>query len=208
MIRFLKKKIWPFYITLLYKFSYLPKFRNSDVKKVDLGASNISFENDWLLTDFVVLDITKDVSWDSNFRQKSLIDNLMGEHVWEHLSKEDGLLAMQNCYNYLKTNGRLRIAVPDGYFPDQDYINNVKVNGIGPGAHDHKILYNYEILQELLESVGFKVELLEYWDKNGEFNFIDWENNSGKINRSSRYDRRNSTGKLNYTSLIVDAIKV
>ena len=103
--------------------------------------------------------------------------------------------------------GTLRIAVPDGYHPDKDYIDWVKVGGNGFGADDHKILYNYYIMKTKLEKVGFKVELLEYWDENGVFHFTDWSSEAGFIRRSKNNDERNQSGKLKYTSLIVDAIK-
>ena len=62
-------------------------------------------------------------------------------------------------------------------------------------------------MTESLVKVGFKVELLEYWDEDGNFHFKNWTNKHGKVKRSKRYDSRNSDGQLNYTSLIIDAIK-
>jgi predicted SAM-dependent methyltransferase len=59
----------------------------------------------------------------------------------------------------------------------------------------------------MLEDVGFRVHLLEYWDEEGQFHFEDWNDDCGHIKRSRRYDKRNQMGKLNYTSLIVDAVK-
>ena len=79
--------------------------------------------------------------------------------------------------------------------------------GTGIGSDDHKILYNYKSLKELLESAGFKVALLEYCDENGKFHFNEWSSKDGHIVRSKRYDPRNKDGALNYTSLIIDAIK-
>jgi predicted SAM-dependent methyltransferase len=79
--------------------------------------------------------------------------------------------------------------------------------GVGPGANDHKAIYDYELLQKTLEETGFEVVLLEYWDKKGVFHFQEWNSKDGHISRSKRYDFRNKNGLLNYTSLIVDAIK-
>ena len=64
-------------------------------------------------------------------------------------------------------------------------------------ADDHKILYNYKTMTLRLEEAGFKVILLEYWDENGLFHFVDWSDESGHIIRSKRYDVRNKDGKLN-----------
>lgn len=131
----------------------------------------------------------------------------MAEHVWEHLNERDTELANKNCFHYLKNGGVLRLAVPDGFNPSREYIEYVRPGGIGAGADDHKILYNYKIMKERLERVGFKVKPLEYWDENGVFHFTDWTDDAGHVRRSRRYDPRNQDGSLNYTSLIVDAVK-
>lgn len=62
-------------------------------------------------------------------------------------------------------------------------------------------------MKAALESIGFKVQLLEYWDELGNFHFVDWSDEAGRVSRSRRFDSRNIDGKLNYTSLIIDAIK-
>ena len=125
----------------------------------------------------------------------------------EHLADNKIKKANVNCYKFLKKGGKLRLAVPDGYFPDKDYIEWVRPGGTGSGADDHKTLFNYQIMQKYLEEAGFKVFLLEYWDENGKFHFNEWNTDDGKIMRSSRFDNRNKNGELKYTSLIVDAIK-
>lgn len=175
-------------------------------KKLNVGSGNVEFDKEWFSCDINLLNLTKRSDW---FRLLGFtkVNNIFAEHVWEHLSDEDTYLANQNCYKFLKKNGRLRIAVPDGNHPNKDYIDYVKPNGIGIGSDDHKILYNYCSMKKRLEEVGFRVELLEYWDENGKFHYKDWTNEYGKVRRSRRYDSRNSNGELNYTSLIIDAIK-
>jgi len=174
--------------------------------KLNIGAGKFIFNSGWFSSDIYLLNILDAKSWFYNllFFKAS---NIMAEHVWEHLTYEDGTIAAKNCYDYLKKEGTLRIAVPDGYHPDQNYINYVKPGGHGLGADDHKLLFNHVSLTQMLESIGFSVQLLEYWDKDGIFHSVDWTNDGGKIQRSKRYDHRNKDGKLNYTSLIVDAIK-
>ena len=60
------------------------------------------------------------------------------------------------------------MAVPDGLFPDSEYIDFVKPGGVGPSAYDHKVLYSYRTLTKVFESAGFNVELLEYFDEKGD----------------------------------------
>ena len=169
-------------------------------KKINVGSGKIDFDKTWYSCDKNILDITKKSNWNMLLGY-SRLKNIFAEHVWEHLNEVDTELANKNCYKFLRKSGRLRLAVPDGFNPNKDYIDYVKPNGTGLGAD------NYSIMKDKLEKVGFKVELLEYWDEHGEFHYTDWENEHGKVIRSKRYDNRNSDGKLNYTSLIVDAIK-
>jgi predicted SAM-dependent methyltransferase len=176
-------------------------------KKLNVGSGGINKYKSWIATDIDILDITSKNNWLKLFK-KNKFDNIMAEHVWEHLNETDTELTNKNCYDFLKMGGVLRIAVPDGFHPDSNYIEYVKPGGNGVGSDDHKILYNYKIMKQRLENVGFKVNLLEYWDENGRFHFIDWSDEAGHIMRSRRYDSRNKNGKLAYTSLIVDAVKL
>ncbi|MGI8584329.1 MAG: hypothetical protein ACR2KX_19215 [Chitinophagaceae bacterium] len=159
-------------------------------RKFNVGSAGIITDKTWYATDLHNLNVTKDSNWHQLLLFLRL-DNIMAEHVWEHLTEKDTELANKYCFKYLKKGGRLRVAVPDGFHPDKVYIDYVKPRGNGAGADDHKILYNYKIMKEKLEKAGFLVELLEYWDENGIFHFIDWSNNGGKIERSKRYDERN-----------------
>ena len=173
--------------------------------KVSIGAG-ITKEEGWMFTDIHILDLTKMDDF-KDFFLLSKASNMMAEHVWEHLNERDTELANKNCYKFLRRGGRLRIAVPDGFHPDPEYIEHVRPGGIGIGADDHKILYNYKTLAQCLENAGFQVDLLEYWDEQGEFHFKEWDKEDGFIRRSARYDPRNTDNQLNYTSLIIDGIK-
>jgi predicted SAM-dependent methyltransferase len=177
-----------------------------DKKKISIGAGSTDYGSQWHSTDIDTHDITIDSHWKRILFYLKL-DNIMAEHVWEHLTDDHTKLANNNCFKYLKSGGTLRLAVPDGYNPDKQYIEHVRPGGTGPGADDHKILYNYKTMTQRLEDAGFVVELLEYWDENGKFHYKDWADDGGHISRSRRYDPRNVNGQLNYTSLIVDARK-
>lgn len=175
--------------------------------KFNVGSADVNFDKNWYASDINTLNLTVEKDW-KRLLFFLRLDNIMAEHVWEHLSELDTELANKNCFKFLKKGGVLRLAVPDGLHPNQEYIDYVKPGGNGAGADDHKILYDYKIMTERLEDVGFQVELLEYWDEEGEFHFKDWTDDGGHIRRSKRYDQRNQNGNLNYTSLIIDAIKL
>ena len=62
-------------------------------------------------------------------------------------------------------------------------------------------------MSKSLEKAGFTVNLLEYYDESGQFHHNPWKREDGFIKRSEDFDPRNTNGELNYTSLIIDAVK-
>lgn len=177
-----------------------------EIIRLVIGSGGLPAPAGWIATEVTSLDVTDDNNWRAALRGRKAT-NVFAEHVWEHLTPEQAAAGNKNIFKHLKPGGRFRVAVPDGFHPDQEYINYVKPGGHGPGADDHKILYTYTTMREALEKAGFRVELLEYWDENGKFHFNDWSLEHGKVLRSKRYDQRNISGELKYTSLIIDAVK-
>ena len=171
--------------------------------KVVIGGGDIMHDASWIVTNQEEIDAELKDDFEYFFESKNA-DNFFASHVFEHLKDIES--AIINLYNSLKIGGKLRIAVPDGYFPDEKYINEVKVGGMGAGSDDHKYLFNIDSLSEILTKYGFKVETIEYW-KDGKFYKKDWIANDGFVGRSAEFDERNINGELKYTSLIIDAIK-
>lgn len=170
-----------------------------------VGSSGI-FEAGWIPTEAHFLNLLQDEDWLKYFKENE-INCILAEHVWEHLTLEQGTKAAGVCFRFLQKGGRLRVAVPDGFHVDESYIEYVKPGGHGAGADDHKLLYNYNTFSAIFLKNGFQVELLEYFDENKSFHAKDWDRNDGYIHRSIRYDKRNADGLPHYTSLILDAIK-
>lgn len=171
--------------------------------RIVIGASG-RYQAGWIPSDMAYLDLLNEEDWCRYFREAS-IDAMLAEHVWEHLTPEQGTAAARRCFRYLRPGGYLRVAVPDGFHPNPAYIEHIRPGGSGPGADDHKVLYNHVTFSKLFEQVGFRVTPLEYFDEQGLFQRADWSEEAGRINRSSRFDPRNSGGVLNYTSIIIDA---
>ncbi|MGV7930862.1 MAG: hypothetical protein AB2L13_18510 [Spirochaetota bacterium] len=183
----------------------LKKLQKSQDLRIVVGSGGIC-EDGWIGTDIDVLNVIKENDWKLLF-EKNSIYAILAEHVWEHLTLQEGRIAARICYNYLKNGGYIRLAVPDGLNPDGNYINNVKPGGNGQGASDHKILYTYHTIQDVFLSAGFKVKLLEYYTENGNFYYEQWNPEDGKIIRSKRFDPRNTDSIMKYNSIILDAIK-
>lgn len=157
--------------------------------RIILGAGQTQFEG-WIATPESELNLLSDDDWSRLFEPES-VDAFLAEHVWEHLEYEEGIIAAQNCYKYLKFGGYVRCAVPDKNFRNEWYQNTVQVGGLGPIDHPaatHKIVYNYKTLRNIFESAGFEVSLLEYCDERGDFYYTYWNEADGKIGRSFRFD--------------------
>ena len=183
----------------------LRRYTHGHPLRVVIGAS-AHFPCGWFATEFEFLNVLEPESWRRWFEPGSL-DALLAEHVWEHLSVEDGRHAARLCHEYLKPGGYLRVAVPDGLHPDLAYLEAVKPGGTGAGADDHKVLYTHETLAAVFTVSDFEVQLLEHFDDRGEFHAQDWVPQTGFILRSRRFDPRNQDGQLRYTSIILDAVK-
>ncbi len=181
------------------------KIKNSTGKlQIIIGAHTTDYK-DWLPTNIENLNLLEIASFDNLFGDKKA-DRFLAEHVFEHITYDDAIIALKNCNKYLKKGGVVRIAVPDGFHPNPDYINMVKPGGHGEGAHDHKLLYDYKTLSKAFEESGYRVNLLEYYDENGQFHFNEWDSKDGHVIRSKRYDKRFNE-PLGYSSLIVEGIK-
>jgi predicted SAM-dependent methyltransferase len=176
--------------------------------KVILGAGGTT-QDGWVSTERHQIDVTKREDFERFFGDEKA-DAFLMEHLLEHLCAEDVDAALANCYEFMKPFGNLRIAVPDGYHPDKDYIEWVRPGGNGPGCDLHKQLFNRDVLGADLERHGFMYINTEWWDCHGNFNHYNngsEEERFGRISRSFANDERNADGNPHYTSLIIDAWK-
>ena len=160
----------------------------------------------WLQTEVEFLDLLRPEHFRRAF-PKFAPRAILAEHVWEHLSLADGVLAAQHCHDFLVSGGHVRAAVPDGLHPDPRYIEWVRPGGSGPAAHEHRMLYTHRTFREVFERAGFAVTLLEYFDEEGRFQERAWDPSQGMIQRSLRFDHRNLDGKPHFTSIVLDARK-
>lgn len=177
--------------------------------KVVVGAGEFNNNSGWLHTQETELSLLHREDWARRFVPNT-IKAILAEHVWEHLSYDEGLQAAKVCHEFLKPGGYVRCAVPDGFFRNEWYQHVVQVGGPGPADHpaaSHKVVYTHQTLSEVFEQAGFRVNLLEYCDEAGQFHYCDWDETGGFIYRSKRFDGRNQNGQLGFISLIVDAVK-
>ena len=165
--------------------------------KIIIGAGNTTYAG-WLATQENQLNVLNIADFEKQFQEES-IDAMLAEHVWEHMTEQEGIQAAKNCYAFLKSGGYIRCAVPDRNFRNEWYQNMVQIGGNGSPDHPaytHKIVYDYKKLKSVFESAGFEVEILEYCDEQGLFHYKYWNEADGKIGRSFRFDTRNSDESL------------
>lgn len=176
--------------------------------RIIVGAGKVKYDG-WVSTQENELNLLSIDQWESITKDNE-IEAILAEHVWEHLTYEEGVKAAENCYKFLKSGGYIRCTVPDKNFRNEWYQNMIKVGGPGHEDHPacaHKIVYDYKTLVSVFESAGFEVKLLEYCDEQGDFHYREWDESEGKICRSYRFDTRNSKNNLGMVSIIIDAIK-
>jgi predicted SAM-dependent methyltransferase len=82
-------------------------------RKIQLGAGTVNLQG-WLNTDIepqagqAYLDATKPFPF-----ADGSIQYIFGEHVIEHLTYDDGLAMLRECYRVLSPGGKVRFATPD-----------------------------------------------------------------------------------------------
>ena len=180
------------------------------ILKLVIGAGTYNNNPGWLHTQMEEINLLDEGTWNLRFERNS-ISAILAEHVWEHLTYEEGIEAAKICYSFLKPSGYIRCAVPDAFFKNDIYQHMVKIGGPGPKDHpaaSHKIVHNYKTLSTMFQAAGYVVTLLEYCDEEGNFHQNEWKGTDGVIFRSKKYDPRNQGEELVFPSLIIDAKKL
>lgn len=186
----------------------LKHYQYKEQLKIIIGAGDQKYDG-WIATHKNDLDLTNEQDWLLTFKDRKA-DAFLCEHVWEHLTLNEGKEAAKYVFNSLKPGGYIRAAVPDKNFQNDIYQETIKVGGPGPENHpasDHKIVYDYKLFLRIFEQAGFRVDLLEYCDEHGRFHYNHWDLSKGFIYRTLRNDHRNKNGELKFVSLLIDAKK-
>lgn len=95
---------------------------------VVIGAGEIKNIPGWIHIQESELNLLRRVDWERRFSPNTLTA-ILAEHVWEHFTYEEGVIAAKLCYEFLKPGGYVRCAVPDALFRNEWYQNVVKIGG-------------------------------------------------------------------------------
>ena len=93
--------------------------------KIIIGAGNTKLEG-WTSTQKEELDLLCREDFERMF-QKEKPSAFLAEHVWEHMTFDEGIIAAKNCYDFFEEGGYLRVAVPDKNFRNEWYQNMVRI---------------------------------------------------------------------------------
>ena len=180
------------------------QIESNDRIRLALG-SNSHCTDGWIAAGCDHFDLVDSASW-SCFFQKSSVDAILAENVWEHLSRLEGKIAARNCFQFLRPGGYLRVAVPDEFHPSQQSQDQLRRGG-ERRAESPCVLYNHHSFAEAFLSIGFRVRLIEFFDHEGVFHSNQWDVSKGLVYRTLLFDERNITQPFAYTSLVLDAAK-
>jgi len=190
--------------------------------KIIIGAGGTT-QAGWTSFEFNDLDIRRRDNWLRLF-QPGTVEAVLAEHVLEHLNPDEAAAAARNIYEFLRPGGYWRIAVPDAYNPDPRYHEWSSPTGRfqsvwQPFFYDQKVhpahnqFFSIDSLTLLLDSAGFNVKPLEWFDRGGQFQqkYL-WPSpmTAGQIYRANGTQHVASMRfvlPFDNISLIVDAVK-
>ncbi len=181
------------------------QIESCDRIRLAIGSESHCSEG-WIPAESDQIDLVNPGNW-SSFFQKSSVDAILAEHIWEQLSEQDSKKAALNCFQFLRPGGHLRVAVPDGFHPAQRRQGLRRGCGSEIGSGTRGRLYNHDSFAEVFFAVGFQVQMIEFFDQKGVFHSNHWDVSKGLVKRSLLFDERNIAQPFAYTSLVLDAVK-
>lgn len=175
------------------------KYRNKySFHAIHIGCGSFLLDG-WLNCDIKLRNNKNEGTalWDFRYAipvNSSSVDAIFNEHFLEHLSYNDALFFIEECFRVLKTNGILRISTPDlqkiislyndknpfvdlstainrhkrimGYKNDisKAYFFNDKMRAWG-----HLFIYDYETLSTILKEKGFRgIKIFSYGESSSD----------------------------------------
>lgn len=149
-----------------------PGWVNVDLRPKALLQKDL---NEYADTIFVQHDLRMGLPLDENS-----CDFIYSSHYFEHMSYQDGLRLMYDCYRTLEPGGRFRIVLPNmkelfsrylegdakyfelidiyRYYPEMEPETRTLIDYLNHAAYQlgqHKIMYDEEKVTQVLRSIGF-----------------------------------------------------
>lgn len=151
--------------------------------KLHLGCGKRNFGSDWIHIDGDDHDHIQYKDIVNLEFEDGTVDLIYGSHVFEYFDRESGLKVLKKWRQKLKTGGVLRLAVPDFRELCKIYMLNAPLEKIiGPlyGKWSmngdiiyHKTTYDFESLEKMLKTAGFKTVRRYDWRETEHAQFDD-----------------------------------
>lgn len=134
----------------------------NNLKKLNLGCGKQKLEG-YIGIDIkdygqeIVRDITRGLPFDDNS-----VDEIFASHFFEHLSGEDVIFVLEECYRVLKPNCEIEIRVPhsqtdEAFYPDHKSFWNEKM--VQAMLSDPYQKGKFDFLIVSLERVGIELRI-------------------------------------------------
>jgi len=174
--------------------------------RVNVGGASRTFKG-WVLSDYLQFDVTDVGQYVAAFGQQG-VAAFRAEHMYEHLFPAQVEIAAAMSYLFLAPGGHYRVAVPEGYHPDPLYRDHVEAGN----RHQHKQMWTVDNMPPIWIKAGFDVQMMENFDKHGQFYKHDVGDAEADREKWSKVYRVADLEKIadksyGYTSLYFDAIK-
>jgi predicted SAM-dependent methyltransferase len=155
------------------------------IKRLQLGCGEVQFEG-WLNTDIYEGDVYVDITKDLPFEDESF-DFIYTHHVIEHITFEEFRALLKEMRRILKPGGAIRIVTPGLEELHKTYkdIDDKKsdlwykyrhastfFNEIMRQDGEHKFIYDWKTMEELLVCAGFKKARLFKYGECGHAMFV------------------------------------
>ncbi len=181
------------------------KVRRGEKIKIIIGSGkDYGEENGWIYTDIPHFDITKENDW-RFFFSKDIIDNLLAEHVLEHLTETEVSNVIELAISFMKPGGCFRIAVPDENHPDPKYIERQKPFSNYYYPVMHYSFWSYYKFENLLKGHNCIIKPYEYYNTEKEMISIFYSDENGYVAKSKKNNL--IVDGVIYSSVIIDIIK-
>jgi predicted SAM-dependent methyltransferase len=160
--------------------------KNTDCKKIEIGAGPKKGVNGWLTMDLVGADIEWDLRYGMPFSDNS-IDQIYSSHLFEHLTTCETSKLLEECKRVLNPGGIFSICVPNAKRYIEAYLNKDAsfweqqqedfyvpayndttiidyINYVAYMDGQHKYMFDQENLLHILKSHNFKSVRLRDFD--------------------------------------------
>lgn len=168
------------------------------MRKIQFGSGSLLLPAPWENYDS---DVDCSQPLDRTRFPDECADVVFSEMMLEHITPRQAYSFLDDCHRILRPGGLIRIVIPDfsltWRLKDPDYA---RVNGGVTGAttwkghlksivfcHGHQGLWNSQLLQDVMESIGFKDCRQHRAGESNRPEFVDIEQHWNSVGRACAY---------------------